>query len=112
MRVRSIVEHGVRRLRFEGDGELDLHCASEVKDQATKLIDGATDVVFDMENVAFVDSAGLGVLVGLYKQTRILGRSANFIRVQPEVMRVLEIIELDRIFDLYPDVESAARALR
>jgi len=112
MRVRAIAEQGVRRLRFEGHGDLDLHCAADVKTQALALIDGVENIVFDLENVKFVDSAGLGVLVSLYKHTRTHGRSANFIRVQPAVMQVLEIIKLDRIFELYPDLESAAKALR
>ena len=111
MKVTGNHEQGLLRLEFLGDDELDLHCAADVKAQALALIDGATDVVFDLGGVSFVDSAGLGVLVGLYKNTRTHGRRARFIHVRPAVVHVMEVIKLDRIFDLHPDLDAAARSL-
>jgi len=111
MKVTANRELGLLRLEFSGDGELDLHCAADVKAQAVALIDGASDVVFDLGGVSFVDSAGLGVLVGLYKNTRTHGRRARFIRVRPAVAHVMGVIKLDRIFDLHPDLAAAARSL-
>ena len=57
--------------------------------------------------VEFVDSVGLGVLVGLFKTARGRGCRASFVGVQPGVRRVMEIIRLDEIFELHSDLETA-----
>lgn len=101
----------VTRILVECEGVLDAHSAEIVKRDTLPLIDGESDVVIDLSNVEFIDSIGLGVLVNLYKAARLKGCNANFIGVAPNVRRVLEIIRLDQIFDVHPDLESAARAL-
>lgn len=92
-------------------GVLDAVSAAEVKRDALRRIDGTCDVVIDLSDVEFIDSVGLGVLVGLFKTIRTQGCRANFIGVRPGVRRVLEIIRLDEIFEVHPDLESASRAL-
>jgi anti-sigma B factor antagonist len=82
-----------------------------VKRKALPLIDGLSDVVIDLSRVDFVDSVGIGVLVSLIKAARSRGCNANLIGVSSNVRRVLEIIRLDEIFEVHPDMESASRAL-
>jgi anti-sigma B factor antagonist len=101
----------VCHLPIECDGVLDAVSAAETKRDALRRIDGGSDVVIDLSEIEFIDSVGLGVLVGLFKTIRTRGCRANFIGVRPGVQRVLEIIRLDEIFEVYPDLESATRAL-
>jgi anti-sigma B factor antagonist len=111
MIVRADRSLGVLRLRFHGTDALDTLVAAEVKEQALGLIAGDSDVIVDLSGVAFLDSTGVGVLVSLFKAARRSGRSARFASVAPGVRSVLEVIKLDRIFDLYPDAASAAASL-
>ena len=101
----------VTRIVLDCEGALDAHSADRVKRDTLPLIDGQSDVVIDLSLVEFVDSVGLGVLVSLFKAARSKGCSANFTGVSSNVRRVLEIIRLDEIFEVHPDLESASRAL-
>ena len=52
-------------------GEIDVYTAPKLRDKITELVaDGAYDLVVDMEEVEFLDSTGLGVLVGGLKKVR------------------------------------------
>jgi anti-sigma B factor antagonist len=112
--VRVLIDEkeGVTLLRFDGGDALEYGMADQVRQQALAAIDGNADVVVDMSGIQFVDSAGLGVLVSLFKAARREGRRARFAGVHPEVNHVLEIIRLDSILDFSPDVDSAVEALR
>ena len=107
MHVR-VTNHGdVAVLSFDAGEVLDSYVASDVKAQAFRRIDGRTDLVIDLGNLEFVDSAGLGVLVGIYKRVKQRGRRVAVARAQPYVARVMRIIKLDRVFESFDDVASA-----
>lgn len=110
MKVKSTRHDEVMQLTVEGE-TLDGHSSALVKAQALGAIDGRADVIIDLSQVDFIDSMGLGVLVSLYKCTRSLGRRTKFIGVRPRVLRIMKIIKLDEIFDLYPSLEAAVAAL-
>ena len=107
MKVESQLRDGVLRLTLVGGDALDTHSAPLVKLQAQRLIDGGGDVIVDLSCVEFVDSVGLGVLVGLFKVARSHGCRTSFLGVRAGVRRVMEIIRLDEIFDLCFDAEGA-----
>ena len=107
MKVRADRWDGVLVLRLEGEDCLDCSTAADVRSQMLEQIDGGSDVVVDLSRVEFIDSAGLGVLIGIFKAARKGGRMARFAGVQQEVKHVMEIIHLDRILELCPSVESA-----
>ena len=106
MKVESQLRDGVLLLALVGGDALDTHSAPLVKLQARRLIDGSADVVVDLSCVEFVDSVGLGVLVGLFKTARANGCRTSFVGVRAGVRRVMEIIRLDEIFELRFDVEA------
>lgn len=57
-------------------GELDHHSASRVREQIDALIDenkGAKRLVFDLKELAFMDSSGIGVVIGRYKRMSARG---------------------------------------
>ncbi len=107
MRARATRHGDVTVLRFESGEVLDCYVASDVKAQAFRRLDGRTDLVIDLSNIEFVDSAGLGVLVGIYKRVKQRGRRVAVAGAQPYVTRVLKIIKLDQVFESFSDVPSA-----
>ena len=112
MNVRSDRSLGVLHLRFHGTDALDTLVAAKVKAEALGMISGDADVVVDLSGISFMDSTGVGVLVSLFKAARKNGRDARFAGASPGVRSVLEVIKLDRIFELHPDVASAADSLK
>ena len=112
MMVRSDRALGVLHLSIHGTDALDTLVAGTVKAEALALIGRDADVVVDLSGISFLDSTGVGVLVSLFKAARKHGRDARFAGVAPGVRSVLEIIKLDRIFEVYPDAASAAAALK
>ncbi len=112
MRIADRNSDGVLHLRLEGIEALESANAAAAKAEILSRMDGTSDVVLDLGGVGFIDSAGVASLVSLYKNVRSRGRQLRFARVAPEVSAVLRIVKLDQIFEIYPDVESAARSLR
>lgn len=110
MNVHIVREGNVVRLSVSGCDAIDSANAAVVKSEALRLLGDAPDVVVDLSGVDFLDSAGVGVLVGLFKNARLRGGRARFCGLTPGVRSVLQIIQLDRIFEIYDDVETAARS--
>ena len=110
MKLHVVREGKVVRLSVSGCDAIDSANAAEVKAEALRLLGDRPDVVVDLSGVEFLDSAGVGVLVGLFKNARLRGGRARFCGLTPGVRSVLELIQLDRIFEIYDDVEAAIRS--
>jgi anti-anti-sigma factor len=90
-------------------GDVDLHVAGELKGRLTETADdGGSKVVLDLSHVTFVDSMGLGVMLGSMKRLRAHGGELHLVVAGPELRRILEITRLDRILPLH---ETRADAL-
>jgi anti-sigma B factor antagonist len=101
----------VRIVRLEGEDTLETGSAPEVKRAVLQALEGAGDAVVDLSAVEFMDSAGIGVLVSIYKAQRQRGFRLAFAGIRSGVASVLELLKLDRIFLSLPDVDSALRSL-
>jgi len=110
MKVHVTREGKAARLSVSGCDAIDGANAAEIKAEALRLLGEAPDVVVDLSGVEFLDSAGVGLLVGLFKNARLRGGRARFCGLTPGVRSVLELIQLDRIFEIYDDAETAVRS--
>lgn len=97
----------VLHLGFSGGDAIDFANAHTLKADAVAAIGEAPDVVVDLSTIEFLDSAGVGMLVALFKHSRQRGGRARFCGLSPGVRAVLEIIRLHQIFEIYDDVEAA-----
>ena len=111
MTVERVDQGGIALLRLAGADALDLGSAHDVKAGCLEAVDSGLDVVVDLSTIDFVDSAGVAVLVSIFKRTRARGRRAAFVGVQPGVRSVLAILRLDQIFEIRADAPTALRAL-
>ncbi|WP_448375553.1 STAS domain-containing protein [Fervidobacterium sp.] len=97
------------RLVISIHGEIDAYHSGEVKKflkdaiTETKL----TKVVLDMSEVNYIDSAGLGSLVALYKDARMAEKELVLAALKQTVMRIFEMTRLDRVFKIVQTVEEA-----
>jgi anti-sigma B factor antagonist len=110
--LRRSLEDGVVVLCVEGTDALDSACAAAFKHAAVEAIPDGGDVVVDLGGLDFVDSAGVGAFVGLYKAARARGARLRFAGARPGVRSVLELIRLHRILEISDEVAGAARELR
>ena len=91
------------RLVFEeGDGVL--------RDRINHLVDeGRVNILVNLQDVTYVDSCGIGVLVAKYVSLRRKGGDLRFVNLTPRSRRLLEITKLMGIFRIF-DSEAEAIA--
>jgi anti-sigma B factor antagonist len=90
-------------------GEIDVYTAPRLRDQITDLVgDGVYDLIIDMEAVEFLDSTGLGVLVGGLKKVRAHNGSMQLICTQDRLLKIFRITGLAKVFTIHGSAEAAA----
>jgi anti-sigma B factor antagonist len=89
-------------------GEVDLFTAPKVKEQILDLLNaGTTNLVVDLEQVTFMDSTGIGVLIGALRRLREREGALALVCPQGPVLRVLEVTGLHKVFDIFDSVDKA-----
>jgi len=91
-------------------GEVDVSNSELVRNEANSLLaDDIKRLVVDLSATEYLDSAGLGVLVGLLKRVSESDLTLIIAGARPQVRRVFEITKLNRVFTMRDDVASALR---
>jgi anti-sigma B factor antagonist len=91
------------------EGEVDIATAPKLREKLVELAaGGATRVVVDLEKVEFLDSTGLGVLIGGMKRLRSTDGDLTLVCTQPRILKVFEITGLNRAFAIHDSVDQAA----
>ncbi len=89
-------------------GEVDIATAPKLRETLVELASqGAQKVVVDLEGVDFLDSTGLGVLIGGMKRLRGLDGDLTLVCTQPRILKVFEITGLNRAFTIHETVDAA-----
>ena len=83
-----------------GGPELRQHVMAQVNQ-------GCQHLVLDLSDVDFIDSFGLGVVVGALKRTRLLDGDLRLVVPTPRIRRVFEVCDLDRVFNLNRTLQEA-----
>ena len=94
-------------------GELDHHAAESLKEKWQQEMERheVKDVVVNMEALHFMDSSGLGVMLGRYKEIKEFGGEMVVCSVSPVVKRLFELSGLFKIVRLAEDEEDALKSL-
>lgn len=104
--------------REEGDytvlqvhGEIDVYTAPVLREHLSEVIaEGRYHLVIDMTTVDFLDSTGLGVLVGTLKRIRGHEGSLQLVCDQEKILKVFRITGLTKVFPIHADVPAALAA--
>lgn len=80
-------------------GELDHHTAEQLRDEATRAIEkyGIRHIVLNLQELAFMDSSGLGVILGRYKQIKQMHGEMVVCAISPAVKRLFDMSGLFKI---------------
>ena len=91
-----------------GTGRLNMVTAPKLREVVTEAIgNGHNRLVLDMAGTEFIDSSGLGALVGCLKAARQAGGDLRIANVGSQVQMVLQLTSMDRILTPYASVDEA-----
>ena len=82
----------------ELSGELDVSCANDLKNELESNIeDRFSDVKVDMSDLHYIDSTGIGVIVGAMKKLRSGKKDITILEAKENVKKIFKITGLDQI---------------
>lgn len=89
-------------------GEVDVATAPRLRKEAIDLVaSGHHRMVLDLEAVDFMDSTGLGVLIGVLRRVTAAGGALRVVCTTPRLLDLFRLTGLDRVFDLRASVDDA-----
>ena len=92
-------------------GEIDVYTAPKLRDRITELVAGGHHhLVIDMQAVEFLDSTGLGVLVGGLKKVRAQNSSLQLVCHQERLLKIFRITGLAKVFVIHESFDDAVAA--
>lgn len=105
---------GVTVVSFRDATMLDATVIQGIARELYEVVEGggADKVVLDFDNVRFLSSQTLGVMLTLRRKAEKAGVSTAVARVRPELVRVFEITNLSTLFGFFDSVEDAAASLK
>ncbi len=82
--------------------EVDHHLASYISENADRYIleDGVEHVVFDFENTKFMDSSGIGIIMGRYRKIACFGGKVFAIHVGGQMERILKLAGITKVVEI------------
>jgi len=89
-------------------GRLDLRTAPELRTQvAAALIAGPGSMIIDLTDVEFIDSSGLGVLIGLHKQAAAQGGRLTIVPPTGSARQIFALTRTESFFNIVPNQHAA-----
>src|SRR5215469_7034387 len=93
------------------EGEIDVYTAPRLRELLIDQVnDGKHQIVVNMEKVEFLDSTGLGVLVGGLKRVRAHDGSLDLVCTQERILKIFRITGLTKVFGIHDSVDEAIAA--
>ncbi len=87
-------------------GDVDISLTDSLREDVDLALAeySVNSLVFDLTEVDFVDSSGLGVILGRYKRVTAKGGKVYLAGAKPQVKKVLDLSGLPRLMEIYPSV--------
>lgn len=95
-----------RLLFIEITEEIDHHTTEEIRRKMDREMERCMPrkVIFDFSGVTFMDSAGIGLLLGRYRLAMLLGAKLNIIHAQNSIKKILEMSGILKIIPILEEV--------
>jgi anti-anti-sigma factor len=107
--TRRTVQPGTVVLEIKGSIHSGPECA-RLGQEVDKLIEATeTRVIFDMSGVTHADSAAIGAIVKCFTKLKAANGALRIASVQPMVDYSLKLTKVDRVIDIFPSVDQAAK---
>lgn len=102
-----------RNLIIKINGEIDHHTSEMIREKVDKEFsrNNAKNIIFDFSNINFMDSSGIGVIMGRYRHTKQLGGNVAIVGANASLDRIFNISGLHKIINSYENMEQALKNL-
>jgi anti-sigma B factor antagonist len=104
--VRSERDHAIATVA----GEIDIFTVTRLRKRLFELAASSRPVVIDLDQVSFIDSAGLSALVGAANQAAAHGGSLRVVCARPKILKLFRLTGLDRRLPPAPTLDDALAA--
>ena len=104
MNVKHFIEDKI--LLFEFTEELDHHESEKIRKRAEIQRFMPKKVVFDFRKVGFMDSAGIGLIIGRYKIANCYGGILELINVKPKIKKIFEMSGILKIVSIVDNIQE------
>ena len=93
--------------------ELDHHITNEVRDGIDNVLNSRPikNIIFDFRNIRFMDSSGIGVIIGRYKKISNDGGKVSVINVNARVKKIFDLSGMNKIVSIYDTHEEVISSL-
>lgn len=90
-------------------GEMDHHTADYIREKIDgEMIKSSTkNIVFDFSKVGFMDSSGIGVVMGRYKNISKLNGKTSIIKANEQIRRIFEMSGVVKLVPIYDNIDEA-----
>jgi anti-sigma B factor antagonist len=106
-------QHSSDTMVIRFDGRLDFLSASDARKHFSDAVEtGGKRIVVDLAKVTFIDSSGLGALVGGLKTARQAGGDLRIASPSQQAKSLLKLTSLDQVFREHPTVDDALSAFQ
>jgi anti-sigma B factor antagonist len=111
MQITEHTEEDVPVVSISGD--IDLETSPQLRDfLKPKLAKKTPALLLDFGGVNYIDSSGLATLIEYFQSVQSFKGKLALAALSPRVKNVFEIVRLEQIFSIHPDVPSALAALK
>ena len=93
--------------------ELDHHITNEVRDEIDMILESkpVKNIIFDFKHIRFMDSSGIGVIIGRYKKVSSEGGKVSVVNVNDRVKKIFNLSGMNKIINIYDTYEEVASSL-
>lgn len=94
------------------NGQFDADTVNYIKDDIETYSKFSANIVFDLENVIFIDSSGIGAIVFLYKRMAAKGYSVSITGLNEQPLELFQLLFLDKTISCYPNFDCYLESSR
>jgi anti-sigma B factor antagonist len=107
----SVIDGDILVMTLRGD--LDSASAPQFESEVSRHLEGGHwKIIIDCQHLGYLSSMGIGSLVALQMRLRRKGGAVRLASLQGPVMQVIRTVRLDKLLDIYPDVEAARQSFQ
>ena len=89
-------------------GEVDVYTSPILRERLVQAAgDGCGLMIVDLDQVGFIDSSGLGVLVGALRRLREQGGEMHVVCTVEQILKIFRITGLDKVFPIFATMDQA-----
>ena len=101
VKIRYLFSERADRWEVKIMGEVDIHSSQEVKEKLTGILnEKEKSMIINGEEMDYIDSTGLGMLIGIVKRLKENNLDLTLVKLQPSVLKLFQITGLDKVIEL------------